>query len=638
MKSRAQRRCPIVACALSAVACIYAIVRADAADWPHLRGPNYDAVSSETGLADAWPAGGPPCLWSRDLGDGYSGIIVVENRVFTQFQDRTGQYVICLNAANGEQVWSERVDWPWQLGGAYPGPYATPTFCDGRVYYTTPAGAVGCLDAATGSRRWSLSLEKSLGEGTQFGFAATPLVEGNRMILPVGSKGASVMALDCRDGATRWSVGNDAASYTPAYAFDFNGQRVAVAYLRNAIMAVSTKSGELLWRQSLSAGYDEHAAWPIYRAPDLWVSAPFRSGCRLLELTDSDGAIAAKTVWSNRQMSNDICSSVLVDGHLYGFDLRQQQASAHRPSRGTFKCLDFLTGELCWETDVGGQATAVAADNKLYLLNESGTLILARVDATQFNELARVQVFDDGLCWTPPALSDGRLFVRNRSKIACYFVGPPETVPSGMRSTAHTVAAPNFFAASILTREPAHPYDPPTKDDLSRWFVWCLGGVFAPAAIVGLIAWKIARAFSSNAAKAWASSAFALTAFLLGLIGTTIYSAWADALVLTWPASLFIAFRSTLAVASKSSGRRQNWLARLGVVGFALVCYGYYRLCLLVGYAIAWTFLVGFVPAAPLAVMAERTRRRWLRLLLEVAAFVVYFWFSGAVPGWKARV
>jgi hypothetical protein len=97
----------------------------NSSDWPHLRGPNYDAISAETGLANSWPAEGPPVLWGRDLGQGYSGFVVVGRRVFTQMQTLAGQFVVCLDAETGAEQWRYRYGWPWKPAGRYPGPYET---------------------------------------------------------------------------------------------------------------------------------------------------------------------------------------------------------------------------------------------------------------------------------------------------------------------------------------------------------------------------------------------------------------------------------------------------------------------------------------------------------------------------------
>jgi hypothetical protein len=89
-----------------------------AGDWPHLRGPHYDAVSDETGIAADWPDGGPPVLWARDLGQGFSGFVVAGGRAFTQFQSvSAGQCVVCLDAATGSTLWQQHVDAPWQARG-----------------------------------------------------------------------------------------------------------------------------------------------------------------------------------------------------------------------------------------------------------------------------------------------------------------------------------------------------------------------------------------------------------------------------------------------------------------------------------------------------------------------------------------
>jgi hypothetical protein len=128
---------------------------------------------------------------------------------------------------------------------------------------------------------------------------------------------------------------------------------------------------------------------------------------------------------------------------------------------------------------------------------------------------------------------------------------------------------------------------------------------------------------------------------LLGLIGTTVFSAWADAFILTWPASLYVAFRVTLAAVVWAEARRgeqgPRLAARAVTLLFLAACYGYYRLCWEVGYVVAWGFLAGFLPAAPAAVIAARARTPWVKWSADAAAFAVYFWASGLLPGWKDR-
>jgi hypothetical protein len=81
--------------------------------WPHVRGPQYTAHSAETDLADSWPEEGPPVLWTREIGRGYSGLIAVGSRLFTQTQSLTEQTVLALDADTGRTIWEHRYGWPY---------------------------------------------------------------------------------------------------------------------------------------------------------------------------------------------------------------------------------------------------------------------------------------------------------------------------------------------------------------------------------------------------------------------------------------------------------------------------------------------------------------------------------------------
>src|SRR3989442_1849590 len=70
-------------------------------DWPHLRGPNYDGVSTEKNLTQSWSSNGPPIRWRINLGQGYSGFIPIDGMLYTQTQSRSCQYVVCLEAVTG---------------------------------------------------------------------------------------------------------------------------------------------------------------------------------------------------------------------------------------------------------------------------------------------------------------------------------------------------------------------------------------------------------------------------------------------------------------------------------------------------------------------------------------------------------
>ncbi|HXG47401.1 MAG TPA: hypothetical protein VNO52_07250, partial [Methylomirabilota bacterium] len=91
-----------------AVACVGMLLGLrplSAEDWPRFLGPRADGTSLETGLLDRWPTNGPPRLWHRDIGTGYSapsvrsGLLVLHHRVGPE------EVVEAMEAATGRTVW-----------------------------------------------------------------------------------------------------------------------------------------------------------------------------------------------------------------------------------------------------------------------------------------------------------------------------------------------------------------------------------------------------------------------------------------------------------------------------------------------------------------------------------------------------
>ena len=630
---------------VTTLAIVLVLTRPARADWPHLRGPNYDGASTETGLADSWPTAGPPILWSRDLGQGHSGFVISADKLYTQWQDATGQYLRCMDPATGRTIWEMRYAGAWQAHSAYPGPYATPTIYRGKVYYTSPTGLVGCADADTGAPSWSLNVRDRFGgKGFEFGYAATPLVEDGRVILPVGGPAAGLVALDTKDGHSLWQAGSDAASYCPAFPFTFQGRRCVIGYMQNALLLVEATTGKVLHRRQLSGGYDEHSAWPLYHEPHLLLTAPFRAPASRWELkSGADGALQCQPGWTSRELSNDIASSVLYGGHVYGFDLKAMQASSHRPSRGTFRCLDWSTGDTRWSTDRVGHAVVLAADSKLFLLNDSGSLILARADPTDYAELGRVQLFEDEVCWTPPTLWQGRLFVRSPSRAICVYVGRPEDRPPTVEGATADPPARRWRLNPVwlVSREREYPNDAPSAEEAWLWFgsslLLAFGGGLLGTGAVRLALWRLFDRSLSGVPL------FLGLAFVLGLLGPNAIGALADRFLFTWPVSLYAAFQAAVRGYRRADQCREEahacWAARLELTGFVLVCYAYFAACRTVGFSIGWAFLIGFplgFPFAILAARAEERRQPWAMPAWTVLGYTAFFGAGQGMLVWKA--
>jgi outer membrane protein assembly factor BamB len=643
--------------------------------WPGLRGPSFDSHSREAGLAESWPEDGPPVVWTRELGQGYSGFAAVGNRVFTQTQTLYRQSLICLEAETGEPVWAYSYGWPYDGGGLYPGPRSTPTWYDGRIYFSSPDGTIACVTAEHGTPVWSCNPKKAhRGRGTDFGYASSPVIIEGRVIVPVGGNGASVVALDAKDGTTIWTSGDSSASYATPLPIRWNGRSLVVTPLENSMAIFDIQTGRKEWEAEFSTGYDEHSAAPLYHEPFLVMAAPFKAGAKQFQLiaetaasrrgdTDSQGHQktsdadrqtdeayetepligSAKLKWENPKFSNDVASSVLVDGRIYGFDLKDPQSRLDRPSRGEFRCLDFETGRIVWSTNRVGQANAIVADHKLILFTDSGELILAALGTDEYSELARTQVFRDETCWTYPALLQGCIFLRTQTRAACLYLGKtPWESRRTLQSVRDIPRSRSYDAKLLIGGEREFPATVPEWSEFFLWYGWSLAGLFiaSGAALLCLIGNR-SRVTTSRLVF-WGIVA------IIGILGSPIVNARQGDYVLLWPLALWAAFQMTINVitwAERQPNRSHaRWLSRVTGVLFIGTCLLYFHLCRSLGYAIEWSFLVGFLLAFPVAALASRLLTSGLKywpltdLALSTISFSAYFWFSVIFIKWKLAV
>lgn len=615
--------------------------------WPFLRGPNYDGHSAETGLAAHWPAAGLPLLWHVDLGQGFSGFVVRGDRVFTQRQSLAGQFVICLDAWSGKTLWEYRYDYPFEPTGLYPGPRSTPTLARDQVYFATPGGVVGCLTEA-GRLVWQVNLQATLGAfDLGFGYACSPVVVDDLVVLTVGARGASLVALDADTGKTVWQAGDDRASYTPALPIKHRGRTLLIGHLENSLVAHDLATGQREWRLPLSQGYDEHSAWPIYAEPHLWISAPFQAGSRLLELREGEPPAA---IWKQRLMSNDVASSVLVGGHVYGFDLREPQVRLHRTSRGQYRCLEFLTGKECWATSAVAHATTIVADGKLILLTDTGDLVLAQATPERYHELARCSILPGEIGWTAPALCGKRLFARNHSRAVCVYLGFAEELAAqhAERETRTTLDLPPDRARTwpeLLGIDPRMALAVPDNTQLRRWF-W-IGLSTLLLASVGstavMLTVRVVRPRTSFASlTAWRDGLLRGTAFVAGCAGTTAFSHLGGDFAFTWMTAVFVLFDWASARSfSRGDESAGAWQRRRVDLVFVAGCLAYFEICRHWSLIFAWFFLPGFLAAIPLLWLGYRWRPtsvvRWIAAdLARVAAYAAMSLAGALLLRWYA--
>jgi outer membrane protein assembly factor BamB len=421
-------------------------------DWAEFLGPRGTGVSGETGLLDQFPKGGPPVLWKKRIGTGYTAPSVRGNLLVYFHREQDDEAVVAITADRGEPVW--RYAYPTTYEDPYGynnGPRCTPLLTETRCYTFGAEGKIHCLDLATGKLAWSRDTAADFDVPMAFfGVGSTPILEGGRLIAMVGGlPAAGLVAFNAETGATEWqAVG--AKQFTPPFGFRFQrddklasyssplavtigGRRQVLALLRPGFVSVDPATGEVLFSQFFRAAVREsvNAARPVVVDDLAFLSAAYESGALVLKAR-ADGK-GFDEVWRETDaMQNHWSTSLHVNGFLYGFSGRHESPSSLR-------CIDLKTGKLQWETadtfalglsparaadsddlHFYGRGAAILAENKLIALSEWGHLGLVEVNPKQCVEKARHKIPELRYpSWTAPVLSRGRLYLRDENWLIC---------------------------------------------------------------------------------------------------------------------------------------------------------------------------------------------------------------------------
>jgi outer membrane protein assembly factor BamB len=388
-------------------AAAFVVANSTAGDWPQWRGPDRNGISREM-VGAKWPADGPKVLWRASVGTGFSSLSVCQGRVYTMGNTNNRDTIWCLNANTGKPLWHH--SYPAQLSPQWyeGGPSSTPTVDGGRVFTISKWGDVFCLDAATGAVLWQRDLRRDGIKPNRWGFAGSPLVRGRKVVLNAGSAG---IALDRETGRGIWSNGTNAAGYASPTTFESHGTASLLIFAAKHLVALELQSGREFWRQPWETAWDTNNTDPLTYGDHVFISS-FSRGCGLLSVQHGKPVI----IYTNSAMYSHLSPGVRVGEYLYAF-------SGEAKKETDFRCVHLPTGQVKWTRKDPAFGTLLKADGNLIILSDKGELLLAEASPAAFTPLARAKVLS-GVCWTPPALANGLLYVRNaKGDVRCLELG-----------------------------------------------------------------------------------------------------------------------------------------------------------------------------------------------------------------------
>lgn len=388
-------------------------------DWPQWRGPDRDGKSSETGLLQSWPAAGPNLLWQTDdLGDGYSTPSAADGIVYLiRNKSLAAEEVIALSLSDGSPLWSTKIGPVGEnQGPQYPGTRSTPTVDGDKVYALGSDGDLACLDAKSGSIRWSKNLRSEFGgKPGKWAYAESPLIDGDALICSPGGSKATVVALNKSDGEPIWKAplekADDAGFSSPVVA-TIRGTKQYVLFLSKGVVGLNAETGELLWRYAGTSDKDANVQTPVVRGNLVYTGAG-RVGGGLIRISAGDSE--PEEVYFGRTMPSGMGGNILLDGLLFG------------TSGPTQICIEFESGDQKWQDRGIGAASLCYADGKIFLHGENNDVAVIEATGDGYNELVRftppnAPASVKGKAWTYPIIVDGKLIIRHGGTVWCYDV------------------------------------------------------------------------------------------------------------------------------------------------------------------------------------------------------------------------
>ena len=443
------------------------LAKVEAADWPQFLGRSADGTSTETGLLSAWPSGGPKVIWKKQIGTGYSAPSIRDGRLVLFHRIGNEEIVEALDAKTAKPIWRRASPTRYRDPFGYNnGPRCTPLLTEKYCFTFGAEGVLLCLDIKTGNPAWQRKTAEEF-QVTEafFGVGASPVLEGDLLIVMVGGQPNSTMVAFNKDtGKTvwqsagqktwegtsaigwpgeplvRWSGFEKLASYSTPTLATIHGRRTLLSLTRQGLVSLDPKTGAVNFSRWFRSRVNDsvNAANPVVIGNQVFCStAYYNVGSFLLDI-GRDGKTFTE-VWStserrkkNRRIEPVLgihwTTPILHDGHLYAFSGRDEP-DAH------FRCVELESGRVKWSRDerwqkrggkqpnVYGRGSAVMADGRLFVLGEGGLLGLFEVNAEKPVELGRHQVPELRYpCWAAPILSDKRMVIRSEDYLICFDV------------------------------------------------------------------------------------------------------------------------------------------------------------------------------------------------------------------------
>lgn len=382
------------------------------ADWPQWRGPNRDGKAPEFKCPQTWPASLTQ-KWKVNIGLGLASPALVGNKVYLFARDQSDEFIVCLDADSGAEIWRTKYESGPATGpsGRHPGPRSSPTVASGKVVAYGVRGVLSCLNASDGKVLWQ---KRDFADSLpRFFTSCSPLVTDGLCVVQLGGEeNGAVVAYDLNTGNEKWRWAGDGSAYSSPVICSVDGTKMVVAMTAKKVVALRLTDGKLLCETPFVPQQRAYnAATPIVENEVVYYSGSGR-GTKAAKLEKSGEGFAFRELWTNADASVQFNTPVLKTGRLYGI-----------AQNGTLFCLDARDGKTLWTAQFGGRdfGSVVDAGDVLLAMTPQSELTVFEPSDREYKKVASYKVAQTDV-YAHPVLAGNRLLVKDQESVALYIV------------------------------------------------------------------------------------------------------------------------------------------------------------------------------------------------------------------------
>ncbi|MCG8697444.1 MAG: PQQ-like beta-propeller repeat protein [Bacteroidales bacterium] len=374
------------------------------------RGPGMTGVYNETGVLKEWPASGPEIVWSlEEFGEGHSSPVFTNGKIYlTGMLDKMGYIFIISKDGKLEK----KVAYGTEFFENYPGTRSTPNIIDNLAYVLSGKGKLYCINLDTEKEVWKKDLFTDFdGTNLKWGVTESVIVNGEMIYVTPGGAKHNVVALNRKTGDLIWSCKGkgELSAYCTPLIVELPKRKLLVTHSASHVMGIDAGSGMMLWSYEHPNKWSVHANTPVYDNGMLLCASGYGYGAVMLKLSD-DGSSVSK-VWFSKDLDNRMGGLVKLGDYVYGSGDKKR----------SWKCLDWNTGAIQYDSTTIAKGVVIAADNMLYCYSERGQLALVEATPKQFKPSGLTKVtLGTAQHWAHPVINEGRLYVRHGNALIAY--------------------------------------------------------------------------------------------------------------------------------------------------------------------------------------------------------------------------